>query len=107
MKTLTLAAVFALVATPALAAPQDVPFPTREAVSVKVSTEGLDLSSQRDRQRLRSRVKQAVEAACNPSSVYSADLSPDRQCYREMARAVDSKLQAYALNSEGSAVAKN
>ncbi|MET0363950.1 MAG: UrcA family protein [Sphingobium sp.] len=108
MKKLSVAAaMIALLATPAFAADQSVPFPAREAVSIKVSTTGLDLSNPRDLNRLRGRMTKAIAKACNPSDVYSASLSPDRQCYSEMAMSADSAVQRVAQSAMGQQTAQN
>jgi UrcA family protein len=108
MKKLSIAAILALLASPALAATQDVPFPAREVVAVKVSTSGLDLSSAHDRSRLLARMNRAVEAACNRGDVYSSYQSRDTQCYQEMAQSVSTQMNVYAQNSgNGGDIAKN
>jgi UrcA family protein len=75
-------AVTCLFATPALLA--EVPR-GREAVSINVSTEGLDLTSQQGVRRLQTRMDQAIATACNPGDRLNADMSPDFRCRREMA----------------------
>jgi len=107
MKTLSIAILSALLASPALASAQEAPFQSREAVTVKVSTNGLDLSSPRDQQRLRGRMNRAIEAMCSPSDVYAAYSERDNQCYHEMAQSASAQLQAYAQNTETGTVAKN
>jgi UrcA family protein len=108
MKTLSIAAILALLASPALAGTQDVPFPTREQVSIKVSTSGIDLNSAAGRERLRARMNRAIATVCNQGDVYSAYQSKDTQCYQEMAQSATAQTRGYALNiGAGSDVAKN
>lgn len=107
MKTLSIVALFALVATPTLAGAQEAPFNAREAVSIKVSTSGLDLNTARGQQQLRSRMKRAIEATCRPSDVYSSYQSEDNQCFQEMALSANSQIQSYAQNADNRAVGKN
>jgi UrcA family protein len=57
----------------------------REAVSISVVTAGLDLGSEQDVGKLRTRVSRAIALACNPGDRLNADMSPDYQCRREMA----------------------
>lgn len=107
MKTLSIAILSALLVSPAVASAQDAPFQTRETVSTTVSTNGLDLSSPRDQQRLRARMNRAIQAICSPNDIYSAYAERDNQCYQEMAQSATAQLQAYAQNSEIGTVAKN
>ncbi|HEX7858538.1 MAG TPA: UrcA family protein [Sphingobium sp.] len=110
-KLSTAALAIALLTTPTLAAAEGVAFPTRESVSIKVSTDGLNLSLPRDQIRLRGRMQRAIATACShaddANAVYSS-YSPDRQCYQEMALNAESKMQMYAqsgyTNSTASAV---
>ncbi|HEX7874337.1 MAG TPA: UrcA family protein [Sphingobium sp.] len=108
MKKLSVAAaMIALLSTSAFAADQSAPFPAREAVSIKVSADGLDLSKPQDLNRLRGRMTKAIARACNPADVYSASISPDRQCYREMAVSADSVVQRIAQSQMGQRTAQN
>jgi UrcA family protein len=75
-------AVAGLFATPALNA--EVPR-GRETVSINVSTDGLDLTTQRGVRQLQVRMDRAIDSACNPGERLNADMSPDFRCRREMA----------------------
>jgi len=85
--------VIALTAAPVFASSEALP--QREPVSIRVSTSGLDLTKSSDQARLRSRVNQAIYAACNPSDPYAAGLTPDRQCRDEMAKGADETLERF------------
>lgn len=97
-----LASMVLLVTAPALAAESA---PAREAVSITVSTDGLDLSSARDQARLRDRVSRAIASVCDGKDVYASDLAPDRRCYREMAH--NAEAQLIALNVAPSGYSNN
>jgi UrcA family protein len=75
-------AVAGLFATPALSAEV---LRGREPVSINVSTDGLDLTTQQGVRRLQVRMDRAIAAACNPGERLNADMSPDFRCRREMA----------------------
>lgn len=97
MKYLSAAlAAVTLIATPAFAA--DSPM-NREQVSINVSTNGLDMTSQDGVDQFRSRVNKAIAAACNPGDRTGADLAPDFQCRREMAAHVQPTMQQMAARA--------
>lgn len=78
MKKLMIAmAAAALTACPALAG--DI-VAKPQTVTVKVSTDGLNLTDARDVARLQSRVDKAILLACNPQTSLSVYLGPDRAC---------------------------
>lgn len=76
--------------------------PERESVSIQVSTAGLDLTKSSDQARLRSRVNQAIYAACNPSDPYAAGLTRDRQCRDEMMKGADETMDRFVQNARKS-----
>jgi UrcA family protein len=112
MKNLYAAAVMlGMLAGPAFASGESVPFPDREAVAITVSTHDLDLNSPRDQKRLQRRMARAAAAACNNDDVYAVYSGPDAQCHREIAQSVASKMQGFAqyalLPTAESATGKN
>jgi len=86
--------VFLLAATPVLASPP------REDVSIMVSTKGIDLNDPRGVERLRNRVRQAIEKICSPADYAGGSISPDVQCRREMAANAAPTLERLALQTQ-------
>jgi UrcA family protein len=83
MKTLTLALVTAALATSPVFAGQ-LPAPA-QAVTIKVSAAGLNLTDARDVARLQQRVDKAIARACTPGGVYRAYQVADANCTNRMA----------------------
>lgn len=107
MKTIAIAAAaIALLTTPALANDE---MGAREAISVRVSTSGLDLNTARGQERLRTRVKWAIERACNPAGRFSLDNSTDAQCHQEMITSASASplMRNLAQNQTANPVAQN
>lgn len=105
MKYISIAlAAAGLLASPALAA--DAP-QGREQVSVQVSTNGLDMTTQAGVDKFRARVDKAVAAACNPGDRVGADMAPDYKCRREMAANVQPTLQQMAARASESRFSSN
>ena len=85
-----------LIATPAFAADAT---PNREQVSIQVSTDGLDMTTQNGVSQFQSRVNKAIASACNPGDRVGADLSPDYKCRREMASNVQPTITRMAARA--------
>jgi UrcA family protein len=79
----------------------------REAVSIQVSTAGLDMTTMAGVEKFRDRVEKAVAAACNPGDRVGADLSPDFRCRREMAANVQPTIQQMAARASESRFGSN
>lgn len=93
------AAIGLLAGVPALAsAPQG-----REAVSVSVRTDDINFADPADLAKVRARLDRAVAAACNPGDRIGADVTPDWQCRREMARNAEPTIQQLAQRAGATA----
>lgn len=83
MKKLMFATIAAaLTVSPAMA---DQVVPASETVTLKVSTDGLNLANPRDVAQLQSRVEKAIATACTPQGVYRAYQVADSACTGKMA----------------------
>ena len=79
----------------------------REQVSINVSTEGLDLTTQAGVDKLRVRMDKAIADACNPGDRIGADMAPDYKCRREMAANVQPTMQQIAARAVETRSASN
>ena len=79
----------------------------REAIELRVSTAGVDLSNPQDLERLRSRLTKEIAVACNPGGRINADLSPDWQCRREMGANATAALYTLARHGGSKSLASN
>ena len=103
MKNITTALVAAcLLAVPAGAFAKD-----REAVTVRVSAQGVDFSNPQSVEQFRSRIASEISAACNPGDRLNADTRPDFQCRKEMANSLAPALQELARAANHKQFARN
>ena len=70
----------------------------REPVSVRVSTQGLDVDTPDGLAKLRHRTARAITAACSSGERLKTSLSPDWQCRKELA--FDASAKASELGSK-------
>ncbi|MDB5686953.1 MAG: hypothetical protein JWR77_1542 [Rhizorhabdus sp.] len=104
MKKLSAAVAAAvLLTTPALADTA----PGREQVSIKVPTNGLDMSQADATNRLRARVNKAISEVCKPGGSYEAYQTIDPVCVDEMAAKADAIVQQIAAKASVSHLASN
>jgi len=87
-----------LLATPAFA---------REAVSINVPSDDLNLTTAEGVAKLQARVDKAIAAACNPGDRIGADMAPDYQCRREMAANVQPRMQEIAARATATRFGSN
>jgi len=73
----------------------------REAISIKVSTDGLDLDTPDGLAKLRDRTSQAIASACSSGERLNTGLSPDWQCRNEMGYDASMKMSALGESAKG------
>lgn len=71
----------------------------REAVAVRVSTQGLDLNTRDGVGKLRARMARAIAAACQPSDRLYTGSQPDWRCRAELGDDASVKLSALTNQS--------
>ncbi|WP_169800976.1 UrcA family protein [Novosphingobium naphthalenivorans] len=74
------------------------PVEGREWVSVRVSTEGLDLTKTSDVIQLRTRAKRAIDEACHPKGYLNPTGARDWKCYSEMTDSAERATSRFARN---------
>lgn len=79
----------------------------REAVSLKVSTAGVDFGDPASVEQYRKEIARKIEEVCNPGDRVNADTKPDFECRREMAANFELTLHQLALESGQSELRRN